>query len=122
MRPLSATDFLGGALYRSMNVWVFVWLSSTGSLLFTQNCKSYFITKQPVEDGVSFLYKKLEEIQNNNLGIEGIQSVQWYKIIVHWAGHGGEVWQNVAHWRREWQTTSVFLAWEPYEEDEKSKI
>jgi len=25
-------------------------------------------------------------------------------------GHGGEVWQNVVHWRREWQTTSVILA------------
>ena len=24
-------------------------------------------------------------------------------------GHGGEFWQNVVHWRREWQTTSVFL-------------
>ena len=24
-------------------------------------------------------------------------------------GHGREVWQNVVHWRREWQTTSVFL-------------
>ena len=23
--------------------------------------------------------------------------------------HGGEFWQNVVHWRREWQTTSVFL-------------
>ena len=22
-------------------------------------------------------------------------------------GHGGEVWQNVVHWRREWQATSV---------------
>ena len=29
-----------------------------------------------------------------------------------WSGHGGEVWQNVIHWRREWQTTSVFLPWE----------
>ena len=26
-----------------------------------------------------------------------------------WAGHGGEVWRNVVHWRREGQTTSVFL-------------
>ena len=26
-----------------------------------------------------------------------------------WAGHGGEIWQTVVHWRREWQTTSVFL-------------
>ena len=33
-----------------------------------------------------------------------------------WAGHGGEVWQNVVHWRREWQTTSVFLPWEPHEQ------
>ena len=24
-------------------------------------------------------------------------------------GHGGEVSQNVVHWRREWQTTSVLL-------------
>ena len=38
-----------------------------------------------------------------------------------WAGHGGEVWQNVVHWRREWQTTSVFLAWEPHDQYEKAK-
>ena len=34
-------------------------------------------------------------------------------------GHGGEVWQNVVHWRREWQTTSVFLSWEPHEQYER---
>ena len=31
-------------------------------------------------------------------------------------GHGGEVWQNVVHWRREWQTTSLFLPWESHEQ------
>ena len=36
-----------------------------------------------------------------------------------WTGHGGEVWQNVVHWRREWQTTSVFLPWEPHEQYER---
>ena len=36
-------------------------------------------------------------------------------------GHGGEVWQNVVHWRREWQSTSVFLPWEPHEQYEKAK-
>ena len=35
-------------------------------------------------------------------------------------GHDGEFWQNV-HWRREWQTTSVFLPWEPLEQYEKAK-
>ena len=35
-------------------------------------------------------------------------------------GHGGEVWQNVVHWRREWLTTSVFLPWEPHEQYEKA--
>ena len=30
-----------------------------------------------------------------------------------WAGHGGDIWQNVVHWRREWQTPSVFLPSEP---------
>ena len=34
--------------------------------------------------------------------------------------HGGEFWQNVVHWRREWQTT-VFLPWEPHEQCEKAK-
>ena len=28
--------------------------------------------------------------------------------------------QNVVHWRREWQTTSVFLPWEPHEQYEKA--
>ena len=38
-----------------------------------------------------------------------------------WEGHVGEVWQNVVHWRREWQTTLVFLPWEPHEQYEKAK-
>ena len=36
-------------------------------------------------------------------------------------GHGGEFWQNVVHWRREYQTTSLFLPWEPHEQYEKQK-
>ena len=27
----------------------------------------------------------------------------------------------MVHWRREWQTTSVFLPWEPHEQYEKAK-
>ena len=33
----------------------------------------------------------------------------------------GEFWQNVVHWRREWQATSVFLIWEPHKQNEKAK-
>ena len=34
-------------------------------------------------------------------------------------GHGVEFWQNMVHWRREWQTTSVvFLPWELHEQYE----
>ena len=29
-------------------------------------------------------------------------------------GHGGEFWQNVDHYRREWQTISAFVPWEPH--------
>ena len=36
-------------------------------------------------------------------------------------GHDGELWQNMVYWRREWQTTSVFLPWEPHEQNEKAK-
>ena len=38
-----------------------------------------------------------------------------------WTCHGGGFWQNVVHWRRERQTTSVFLPWEPHEQYEKAK-
>ena len=34
-------------------------------------------------------------------------------------GHGGEFWKNVAHWKREQQTTSVCLPWEPHEQYER---
>ena len=37
-------------------------------------------------------------------------------------GHVGEFGQNVIHWRREWQTTSVFLPWESHGQYEKAKI
>ena len=30
-------------------------------------------------------------------------------------------WQNVVHWRREWQTSSAFLPWEPHEQHEKKQ-
>ena len=36
-------------------------------------------------------------------------------------GHGGEFWQNMVHWKREWQTTSAFLSWEPHEQYENEK-
>ena len=30
-------------------------------------------------------------------------------------GHTGEFWQNVIRWRREWQTSPVYLLWETHE-------
>ena len=36
-------------------------------------------------------------------------------------GRGGELWQNVVHWRRQRQTTSVLVPWEPHEQYEKAK-
>ena len=36
-------------------------------------------------------------------------------------GSWWKFWQNVVHWRREWQTASVFLLWEPHEQYEKAK-
>ena len=38
-----------------------------------------------------------------------------------WMGYGGEVWNTVVHCRSEWQTTSVFVPWEPHEQYEKAK-
>ena len=35
--------------------------------------------------------------------------------------HGGEFWENVVHWRRELETTSVFVPWEPRESMKRQK-
>ena len=45
----------------------------------------------------------------------------WWQGHPRRMGHCGEFWQNVVHWRREWQTTSVFLPWDPHEQYEKAK-
>ena len=39
-----------------------------------------------------------------------------------WMGHCGEFWQKVIHWRREWQTTPVYLPWGPHELYKRPKI
>ena len=70
-----------------------------------------------------------DNIKHTNIWIIGVPEEELDKAVVcviNWLvfcdyGHGGEVWQNVVHWRREWQTTSVFLTWEPHEEYEKAK-
>ena len=38
-----------------------------------------------------------------------------------WMGHGGEVSQNVVRWRKEWQTTSVFLLENPMNSMKRQK-
>ena len=35
--------------------------------------------------------------------------------------HSSEFWQNVIHWRREWQTTPVYLLWEPHKLFKRTK-
>ena len=36
-------------------------------------------------------------------------------------GHSEEFWQNVVHWKREWQSTPVFLPGEHHEQYEEAK-
>ena len=36
-------------------------------------------------------------------------------------GHGEEFWHNMVHWRREWQTASAFLSWEPHQQYKGAK-
>ena len=48
--------------------------------------------------------------------------VVWYSHpFNNFPQFGGEFWQNVVHWRREWQTTSVFLPWEPVNSMKRQK-
>ena len=48
--------------------------------------------------------------------------VVWYShLFNNFPQFGGEFSQNVVHWRREWQTTSVFLPWEPVNSMKRQK-
>ena len=38
-----------------------------------------------------------------------------------WIDHSRKFWQNVVHWRKEWQPTPIFLLREPHEQYEKAK-
>ena len=53
-------------------------------------------------------------------GHKELDTTEWLHFHFH-SFSGGEFWQNVVHWRREWQTTSVFLPWEPHEQYAKAK-
>ena len=63
---------------------------------------------------------QLQLLQHSWLGIyETMSHALWGHP--RWTGHDGEFWQNMVPWRRKWQTTSVFLPWEPHEEYEQAK-
>ena len=95
---------------------------------------SIFAFQSPIMKRTSYPYLS-ESRQNENHNHRKVTKLitwttalaQWNYEPCHvgatqrWAGHGGEFWQNVVHWRREWQTTSVFLPWEPHEQYEKAK-
>ena len=48
-------------------------------------------------------------------------SLRFFSQLPRRMGHGGDFWQAVVHWRREEQTTSVFLPWEPHKQYERQK-
>ena len=76
--------------------------------------------------GSSFIYQYWKLLTDHCLVItmdqhgEGACITQWSCEPCcagnpRWSGHSGELWTNVVHWRREWQTTPVILLWEPHE-------
>ena len=47
--------------------------------------------------------------------------IPWIYLSFPLYKHKGFDLGHVVHWRKEWQTTSVFLPWEPHEQYEKAK-
>ena len=90
----------------------------------------YFVTTLPwanAEDSQSPKWKPQSQKYNQNdnmyhslLELNGAMShaVESHPIQM---SHGGEFWQNVVLWIREWQTTSAFLPWKPHEQYERVK-
>ena len=71
----------------------------------------------------SFPMSQLFAWGGQSIGVSALASVSPMNIQdwspLEWTGCIS--WQNVVHWRREWQTTSVFFPWEPHEQYEKAK-
>ena len=109
--------------------WVITpsWLSGPWrSFLYSSSvysCHLFLISSTSVRS-IPLLFYCAHLCMKRSLGVsnfhEGISSLAVWGHP-RWTGHGGEVWRNVVHWRREWQTTSVFLTWEPHEQYEKAK-
>ena len=72
----------------------------------------YMVNQRTME----FLFQV--SVQSGSFTLKCHLSTNYWFLCVQreWSrGH----WQNVVHWRREWQTTSVFLPWEPHEQYER---
>ena len=72
----------------------------------------FFSCLQPYPASGSFPMTQFFASGGQSIGVSASASVLPMNI---------QVWQNVVHWRREWQTTSVFLPWEPHEQYEKAE-
>ena len=97
------------------------------SLLQTTVQKNQFFDTQPSLWSNSHIHTWWIPYQNENHNhrklnwLRGSQPcpTQWNYIVQghpRQTGHGGEFWQYMVHWRREWQPTSVFLPGESHEQ------
>ena len=102
-------------------------------------CRTLSSCLQSFSASVSFQMSEFFASDGQSIGVSASASVlpmniqdwfpfDWFDLLAvqgtlksflqyhgRWRGHGGEFWQSMVHWRREWQTTSVFLPWEPHE-------
>ena len=102
-------------------------------------CRTLSSCLQSFSASVSFQMSEFFASDGQSIGVSASASVlpmniqdwfpfDWFDLLAvqgtlksflqyhgRWRGHGGEFWQSMVHWRREWQTTSVFLSWEPHE-------
>ena len=75
------------------------------AFLYTNNEK----TQREIKETIPFIIDQSNHMDHSLVWLnETVSHAVWGHP--RWAGHGGQFWQNVVHWRREWQTTSSIPA------------
>ena len=61
-------------------------------------------------------YRKLSNLITWTIALSNSMKLWAMTYTATQMGHGRDFWQNIVHWRREWQATSVFFPWECHEQ------
>ena len=142
MHVINVRPCMGGPKKRIFNSifcwWAGLWIKDLLSMAPPIRTRPRFLLSQSLPSGsfhkpLILLHQRADRLKTTVTGNWPIWSHAPQPYLIQWNYEPcrvgppktdwswWEFWQNTVHWRREWQTTSAFLPWEPHEQYEKAE-